>query len=263
MRLIDGPQGPLEVLVSGSGEPVTVFAHGLTGSIDETRPFGSDVAGTKVFFHFGGHGRSVGPRSSWTYARVEADLRAVLQHYDACRALGVSLGAGALMRAAARTPDRFERLVFVLPAAIDEARHDRATRQLQAMAGLVAEPHVGSLAQALLDQQPPAARTRPDVTLWANRKARRLADSTVARALRELPTQRPLADRSALAAVTCPALVIGQEEDDAHPAAVAVELAAALPHADLHIYDGQGLVWSHRDELRALISGFLNDLPPR
>ena len=35
--LIEGPDGPLEVLVTGSGEPVTVFAHGLAGSIDETQ----------------------------------------------------------------------------------------------------------------------------------------------------------------------------------------------------------------------------------
>jgi hypothetical protein len=35
----------VEYLVTGGGEPVTVFAHGLAGSIPETRPFGSGVGG--------------------------------------------------------------------------------------------------------------------------------------------------------------------------------------------------------------------------
>src|SRR3954454_15874353 len=41
---------------TGSMVPTTVFAHGLAGSIADTRPLGSAVAGRKVFFHFRGHG---------------------------------------------------------------------------------------------------------------------------------------------------------------------------------------------------------------
>jgi hypothetical protein len=48
--------GDVEVLVTGSGSPVTVFGHGLAGSIAETRPFGSGVRGTRAFLHFRGHG---------------------------------------------------------------------------------------------------------------------------------------------------------------------------------------------------------------
>ena len=42
--LVDGPGGALEVLTTGSGLPSTVFAHGLAGSIETTRPFGARVA---------------------------------------------------------------------------------------------------------------------------------------------------------------------------------------------------------------------------
>ena len=47
--------------MTGPGEPVTVFAHGLAGSIDETRPFGSGVRGSRVFLHFRGHGATSAP----------------------------------------------------------------------------------------------------------------------------------------------------------------------------------------------------------
>ncbi|HET7661061.1 MAG TPA: alpha/beta hydrolase, partial [Oryzihumus sp.] len=56
--LLDGPDGALEYLLTGSGGPTTVFGHGLAGSIETTRPFGSGVEGTRAFFHFRGHGAS-------------------------------------------------------------------------------------------------------------------------------------------------------------------------------------------------------------
>lgn len=258
MPTVDGPSGPLEVLVTGRGQPVTVFAHGLAGSIAETRPFGSGVAGTKVFLHFRGHGASAGGETPWTYAAVAAELMAVVDRYDARRGLGVSLGAGALLAAAVELPDQFERLVFVLPATIDTPRRDPAVQRMQRMAELVEQRDLNPLADALVAEQPAPARGRPDVHLWATRQARRLAATEVARGLRELPPQYPVADRSLLQRLTGPVLVVGQEDDDAHPAGVARELAALLPDARLAVFDGTGLVWGHRAELRELISGFLN-----
>ena len=118
MTLIAGPEGPLEVLVSGSGVPATVFAHGLASSIDETRPFGSGVRGSRVFLHFRGHGATLGPETPWTYAALQTELLSVVSRYDARRGLGVSLGAGVLLRAAWTDPAAFERLV--LRAALDD-----------------------------------------------------------------------------------------------------------------------------------------------
>jgi hypothetical protein len=42
-----------------------------------------------------------------------------------------------------------------------------------------------------------------------------------------------------------------------HPVPVAEEIAAALPRGTLRVFDGDGALWGHRRELRALISGFL------
>ena len=121
----------LEYLVTGAGEPVTVFAHGLGNGIAETRPLGSAVNGRRVFFQFRGHGRSSAPEGRWTYADLARDLRAVADLTGATRALGVSLGAGALCRALSDDPRRFERVVLYLPSALDKPReklaHDRLT----------------------------------------------------------------------------------------------------------------------------------------
>jgi pimeloyl-ACP methyl ester carboxylesterase len=248
----------IEYVVAGSGSPVSVFGHGLAGSIPETRPFASGVKGTKAFLHFRGHGASSVPESRWTYAAVADELRAVADSIGATQALGVSLGAGALLRLVADDPDRFDRLVFVLPGSIDRPRADLAVRRMEEMAQHIAHREVDAVADLLLSEQPVDARSRPDVRVWSRRQAGRLAGTSVARALHELPSQHPLEDRSVLSAVTVPALVIGQSGDDAHPAELARELAVSLPHAHLTLFDARGILWSHRRELRRLIGNFLN-----
>lgn len=259
MPLLPTTDTLVDYLVTGSGEPATVFAHGLAGAIDETRPFGSGVHGTRAFLHFRGHGASTAPQTPWTYDAVARELLAVADHVHATRGLGVSLGAGALLRLAAEQPERFERMVFVLPATIDRPRRDAAVARMQRMAEYVERRDVEGVAALLRTEQPAGVRERPDVGVWSRRQARRLTDSAVARGLRELPEQHPLQDRSVLQAVRAPALVIGQRGDEAHPASVAAELAEALPEGRLAMFDAGGVLWSHRRELRELIGGFLNE----
>lgn len=129
--LLEGPDGLIELITTGSGLPATVFAHGVTGSIQSTRPFGSGVMGSRTFFHFRGYGASGPAVKPLTYSALEADLRAIADHVWATQALGVSMGAGALCSLLARSPLRFERLVFVLPAALDRPRTDDALDGLE------------------------------------------------------------------------------------------------------------------------------------
>jgi pimeloyl-ACP methyl ester carboxylesterase len=81
----------------------------------------------------------------------------------------------------------------------------------------------------------------------------------LAPALAALPDQVPVRNRSALAAVTARALVIGCAGDDLHPVEVAEQLAAALPEATLHVYDKPGVLWTERADLRGRIADFLNE----
>jgi pimeloyl-ACP methyl ester carboxylesterase len=256
--LLQGPDGSLEFVTTGSGLPATVFAHGLAGSIATTRPFGSGVRGSRTFMHFRGHEASTAMQTPWTYEALADELEAVADHVGATQALGVSMGAGALCRLLARTPLRFERLVFVMPAVLDRPRADDALNRLVAMGRLVDQGDLAGLTALLLDAEPAQVRERPAVQLWCSRQAAAMVGTPVSRALRTLPTAVPLADRRVLAAVTAPVLVIAQEEDPLHPVGVAEQLAASLPGAHLEVMAPGGIMWRHRALMRDLIGGFLS-----
>jgi pimeloyl-ACP methyl ester carboxylesterase len=252
------------VWVTGSGTPVTVFAHGLAGSVAETRPFGGGVRGTRVFFHFRGYGESPPPPPHWSYDDLAADLAEVADATDASRAVGVSLGAGAILRLLAQHPQRFERLVLVLPAALDRPRPAAVCRRLVAAADAVEAGDLGGLRDAVLAMQPSTVRARPEVVAWAERQARRLVGTSVAQAFRAFADASPLgpSGRRALAACHAPTLVLGHEADDAHPVAVAEEVAAALPRGEVEVYAGGSLLWDHRAAVRERVSAFLNSPDP-
>jgi 3-oxoadipate enol-lactonase len=249
----------LEFMVAGEGGPTTAFAHGLAGGIADTRPLGSAVVGRKVFFQFRGHGRSDTPPGEVTYADLAADLRAVADEFGATRALGVSLGAGALCRLLAQTPDRFERAVFFVPAVLDEARPTVATSRAQALLEAVQADDAPAAATLLAAEIPAGLRDRPAAWRYVRERLDALLRDGLAPGLGGLPAQTALPDRSALAAVTVPTLVIGCKGDAAHPPIVAEQLTAALPNAVLHIYDQPAVLWTNRSDLRGRISEFLND----
>lgn len=251
------PGGSLETLVNGRGTPVTVFAHGLASSIDETRPFASRVPGTRVFFHFRGHGETEIAGVDWSYAELARELGAVADGTGATRALGVSLGAGAVLRLAVDQPGRFDRIVLALPAAIDRRRADAAVARHVSLADLVDSGEAAALEAAVLDGEPEVVRGRPDARLWARRRAARLRAPGVGEALRQLAGRHPLRDRAELAHVTCPVLVVAQEGDLAHPAGVARELVSVLPDATLMVFDDGGLLWAHGREVRSVVADFL------
>ncbi|TWE07300.1 alpha/beta fold hydrolase [Rudaeicoccus suwonensis] len=255
--LLPTRDGALEYLVTGSGSPTTVFGHGLAGSIATTRPFGSSVAGSRAFFHFRGHGASSSPETPWTYAALAGELRAVADHVEASRALGVSMGAGALSHLLGETPDRFERLVFVIPAVLDTPRTDAALDRLIRMGELAQDRDVDAVAELMLEEQPAAMRDRPEVRGWCHDQAATIVRTDVSRALRSIPHEVALADRSVLRGVTAPALILAQQDDPAHPVWVAEELARLLPHARLEVLPPGGILWSHRPLVRSLIGEFL------
>jgi 3-oxoadipate enol-lactonase len=85
-----------------------------------------------------------------------------------------------------------------------------------------------------------------------------LMDDGLAPGLASLPEQVAVADRTLLANVGVPVLVIGSHGDELHPASVAEDLAAILPNATLHLYDKPGVLWTQRADVRERIATFLN-----
>ncbi len=258
--LVPTPHGvELECLATGGGEPVTVFAHGLGGGIAETRPLGSGVDGRKVFFQFRGHGRSAAPPGHWTYLDLARDLRAVADLYGATRALGVSLGAGALCRLLADNPGRFTRLVFFLPAVLDRPRPAAARERLAVLLEAVQDGDAAAAAEVVIQEAPAAVRDTPVVWAYVRQRLDQLMRDGLAAGLTTLTDQVAVVDAADLAQVPAPALVIGCRGDELHPVEAAERLAAALPAATLQVYDRPGVLWTARADLRERIAGFLND----
>jgi 3-oxoadipate enol-lactonase len=259
-ELIETPHGGrLEQLVTGAGEPVTVFAHGLAGDIAGTRPLGSAVLGRRVFFHFRGHGRSDAPPGPWSFADLAEDLRAVADRAGATRALGVSMGAGALCRVLSETPDRFERVVLYLPAPLDGVRPPVAAARLARLLAAVESGEAALVADAVEPELPASVRNTPTGWSYLRQRVERLLTDGIAPELDTLWRAPAVPDPSVLAAYRGRALVIGCVGDDVHPVAVAERLAGLLPGAELQVYDRPALLWTHRKELRERISAFLND----
>jgi len=258
-ELIKTPDGVrLEQLVTGVGEPVTVFAHGLAGDIAGTRPLGSAVAGRRVFFQFRGHGRSDAPPAPWSFADLARELRAVADRAGATRALGVSMGAGALCRLLTETPDRFDRIVLYLPAPLDGNRPPVAVTRLERLLAATESGEAATVAEAVEYELPKAVRNTPMGWGYLRQRVEQLLDHPLAPQLETLWPEPAVADESALTAFRGRALVIGCIGDDLHPAPVAERLAELLPGAVLHVYDRPAVLWSNRRELRERISEFLN-----
>jgi 3-oxoadipate enol-lactonase len=258
-ELVGTPHGvTLERLITGAGEPVTAFVHGLGGSIADTRPLGSGVTGRRVFFHLRGHGRSAAPPGRWSYADLARDLRAIADLSGATRALGVSLGAGALCRLLADSPERLTHAVFFLPAVLDEPRPAAARARLTALLDAVGTGDPSAVAEAVAADLPAAARNTPAGWAFIRQRVEQLMRDGLAPALAGLPDDVAVPDAAALARVTSRALVIGAAGDDLHPVAVAERLAAALPRAEIEVYDRPAVLWTARAQLRERISTFLN-----
>jgi 3-oxoadipate enol-lactonase len=244
-------------VVLGEGGPVTVFAHGLGGSVAETRPLATRVAGTRVLFDFRGHGESALLEDGWDYDLLADDLLTVADAVGASQAVGLSLGSGALLRALSRDPQRFAKVAFVLPAAIDSSRRDGATARLLRLGAAIERKDARATADILLEELPVAVRERRGVDALVLRRAAQLVTRPAPAPRSE---DRPLADRSVLSQISCPALVLAQQHDTLHPFDLAAELTWALPAAELVTLPEGGVFWTAaRDAQSALARHLLED----
>ena len=238
----------IEPLVVGEGAPVTFFAGGLGQTATDLRVFGSGVPGTRVFQ----------PTIGTDAAALLTDLAQRCDSYAPSHAVGVSLGAGALLTLAGRRPSRFSRLVAALPPHPDhgETVRDEQSQQLIARLGDALRGRDQSdVTAALLAMQPEQVRDRITVRVWARRQADALTTMNLLPLLDGLATMPDL-DALSLGEVDVPVLVLAQAGDPMHPVSAAERLAELLPSAELVVSDVPW-VWSARDRLREVVTGFL------
>jgi pimeloyl-ACP methyl ester carboxylesterase len=241
----------LQWLVNGSGSPVSLYLPGLGGAIPHLRPLAGGVAGTRVFCELSGLD------APDDYAGLAAAFDRAAAACRADRVLGVSLGAGALLRLLAQSPERFARAVIYQPSAFDVAPPERLA-DLQVYHRLGEAGDVDELAGLLNDELPADVRDAPQSRAASHTRAARLARPEGLRLLKNLAAgEPPLADPSQLQAVTSKVLVVAARDDHVHPIDVAERIAAAFPYGELHVFEHPAPLWHARKELRALLSGFL------
>jgi pimeloyl-ACP methyl ester carboxylesterase len=221
--------------VDGEGEPVTVLAHGLTNNRNELAAFMPLVPGTKVRFDFRGHGRSSAPASGYRFEDFARDVDAVADAFGATVAVGTSLGAGAIGNLVCRQPDRFERMVWLLPAGLDMP-FPLAARYHELAAEYVETPW----------------RLEIDKMLWQHDDPDGLA-----RAVHGVVDDWPIPDRELLRKVEIPTLIVSIEGDEIHPAELGRILADLLPNAELIEFSSQQELFERVPELVARVSSFI------
>ena len=221
----------LHVEIDGEGPPVTVFAHGLTNSCRELAPFTPSVTGTAVRFCFRGHGHSSAPATGYRFADLASDLDAVARAYGARNAVGTSLGAGAIMKLLEDDPDRFDRIVMLLPASLDVPFRDPG--RFDGIADLLETFPRDEAIDRILDITAERYVRAPwlrelDLALWED-----LNTVGVARAIREVTRDISISDRELLRKVDAPVMLICREGDSIHPAELGRILVDLFPNAEL------------------------------
>jgi pimeloyl-ACP methyl ester carboxylesterase len=232
----------------GTGAPITLVVPGLGATDGEARIAAACLPGTRAIVTLPGHGTATDPPDDyWSYPRIAADLAALADRVGARRALGVSLGAAALTRLVSTEPDRFERLALILPSVLDRPRTATAVSALERLANAVAEADRTGLFD-LVTAEIPAG-----VDVGDHPRARVAALRRLGPALRALPDQVAVDDRSVLAEVRIPTLVVAATDDPLHPEAVARAYASALPAATLRVIPSTAPMITHRAELRRVL----------
>ncbi len=247
----------LYVEVDGEGEPVTVFAHGLTNNRNELAALTPLVPGTKVRFDFRGHGRSSAPETGYRFTDFARDLEAVADAYDATCAVGTSLGAGAIANLLVRRPDRFERMVWLLPAGLDrpfgfKERYRELAAKLEGRSPEEALQAIVSDSERAAEYLRAPWKLAIDQVMWDHDDP-----DGVARAIREVIEDWPVPDRELLRRVTAPTLLICIEGDEIHPAELGRILVGLLPNAELLTFQSESALFEAIPALVPRVAEFL------
>jgi 3-oxoadipate enol-lactonase len=225
--------------IVGEGRPF-VWAHGLTSSRANEESGGlfdwAPVVATGhqvVRYDARGHGATGGPPdpAAYRWPQLATDLLTLLDDLgiERTEAGGASMGCATLLHAALRAPERFDRLVLVIPPtawatrAAQAEQYEGSARFVEAK-GKEAWMEVAGEAPrpAIFADLPPFPFTAdiPEALLPA--VMRGAADS-------DLPPAE------SIASLTQPTLVLAWAGDPGHPESTAEQLAELLPDARLQV----------------------------
>lgn len=228
----------LAVSLLGHGSPF-VWAHGLTSSRANEDQRGLfdwtpvTAAGRQVVrYDARGHGTTGGPPdpAAYEWPRLAEDLLALMDHLGIEQAPvgGASMGCATVLHAAVRAPERFERLVLIIPPTAWASRAGQA--EVYELSAAVVEAQGKAAWLELANAAPKAAIFESDpVPFDADISEELLPFVLRGAAASDLP------DPSAIAVIAAPALVLAWATDTGHPVSTAERLVDLLPDAELHV----------------------------
>ncbi|MFF5707333.1 alpha/beta fold hydrolase [Streptomyces sp. NPDC012794] len=219
--------------------PLAVYAHGGFASRaqeDRTGLFDwgpvLDAGRRLVRYDARAHGGSSGEATvtDYTYAALADDLLALLDHLGATApvdGMGASMGCGTVLHAAVRAPERFSRLVLLIPPTAWATR-DAYARENRKAADTVEREGVHAWWSARLGRpRPPVVA---DVPGLPPTPPERVVPSVLrGLALSDLPAP------GEIASLRHPALVLAWGDDPGHPRSTAETLADRLPDSRLRV----------------------------
>jgi 3-oxoadipate enol-lactonase len=247
----------LHVEVDGEGTPVSILAHGLMNSCRELAALTPLVPGTKVRFCFRGHGHSSSPDHGYGFADFARDVSAVADEYEATIGFGTSLGAGAIGHLLTHVPDRFDKLIFLLPAGLDQPFQYK--QRMLHTAGLLDGKSTEEAIEAITSDPGRAQNylEYPWLRDFDRQNLQELNTVGVPRAIREVIEDWPLEDREQMRLVKAPTLLICREGDEIHPAEVGRILAGIMPNAELLLFRDGGEMYQAIPEIVARVRDFV------
>jgi pimeloyl-ACP methyl ester carboxylesterase len=222
--IIDVNGMQMSVDVRGDGEPLLLL-HGGTGiGADWSLIFtGGDPVGYRIIApDLRGHGGSSNPSREFSIRQVARDVFALLDHLGLARvkAIGMSLGAKALLHMATQQPDRIEAMVIVS-----------------------ATPYFPAQARAAMAQLSVEAFSETD---WnAQRQRHVLGDDQIRMLVAHMRGLKDHHDDMAftpplLATITARTLIVHGDRDPLYPVELALEMYRAIPAAALWIVPNGG-----------------------
>jgi len=236
---------PLYYERRGSGRPVLLL-HGGTGIGDDWRHVFPDPPATLEFItpDLRGHGRSGNPGRTFTIEQIADDVLALIDELaiESFDAVGMSLGAKALLHVATKRPQALGSMVLVSAAAWfpDSAR--------QLMANAAPESYGEAEREAMRKKHP--GGDDQILALWEQMHA--FKDS-----YDDLNFTPPL-----LSSIRARTLVVHGDSDPLYPLEMAIELHRWIPDARLWTVPNAGHVPIFGDttpEFVRIVTGFLTD----
>jgi pimeloyl-ACP methyl ester carboxylesterase len=210
----------------GEGDPLVLLHGGLGIGADWRLVFPTDPPGWRLIVpDLRGHGRSTNPSGAFTFRQCALDVLALLDELGVrtVKAVGLSMGAKALLHVATLRPDRVSALVLV-----------SATPYFPASVRLAMAQFTDAALDALSERERETLRTRHE---HGDAQVRQLYAMTrgFATSYDDMAFTPPL-----LATITARTLIVHGDRDPLYPVDMAVQLFQSIPQSSLWVVPAAG-----------------------